>query len=415
MSDSLVAKSSSCTACGSKNLIEYLSLGETALANAYLAKEDLGRPELKAPLEVYYCHDCHLSQLLHLVDRGLLFKNYAYFSSTSPQLLKHFDDYASEIIHRFPIQTKKLVLEIASNDGILLKAFKGRGAKVLGVDPAENIAATANASEIPTIPKFFGMAIVPEILASYGKAGLITANNVLAHTDNVNSIVAGTKQLLDPQGVFVFQIKYLGDLLEKNEFDTIYHEHVSYFALLPLVSLLRRHDLKIFDVERVETEGGSLRVFAAHAKSPFPENVAVESLLQEERERGLDKIATYFSFGNRPQMFKTQLVSIIKDLRSRNKKIAGYGASAKGNTLLQYCGIGPESLSYITDNAPLKQGKYTPGTHIPIVPPGKLSEDRPDYVLLLAWNYASSILQNESGLRKRGVKFIIPIPKIEIV
>jgi SAM-dependent methyltransferase len=412
---STVKKSDRCIICRGKKLIKYLSLGKSALANSYLTKEKLNKPELKVPLEVYYCENCHLAQLLDIVDRKLLFSEYAYFSSTSPQLLQHFDQYAQAVSERFPAQTKKLVLEIASNDGILLKGFMARGARVLGIDPARNIARVANKEGVETIPEFFGTTLAPKVLAKYGKAGVVTANNVLAHTDDVHDIVAGVKQLLDEQGVFVFQVKYLGDLLAKNEFDTTYHEHISYFSLLPLTFLLRKHAMEVFDVEHVETEGGSLRVYAAHSPSPFPINTSVGEFLERERADGLDRPETYLKFAKQPQMVKEKLREMLKDLKQQGKKIAGYGASAKGNALLQYCGIGSETINYITDTAPSKQGKYTPGTHIPIVPPERLREETPDYILLLAWNYAPSILKKEEQFRKGGGKFIIPIPKPHVV
>lgn len=411
----LIKKSEQCLICKSKKLIKYLDLGATALANSYLTSDQLHQPEFKAPLEVYYCQDCHLCQLLHLVDRNLLFKEYAYFSSASPQLLAYFEQYAEELVERFPAQAKKLVLEIASNDGILLKSFKARGAKVLGIDPAKNIAEVANREGIETIPDFFNKDIASRIIAKYGKAGVITANNVLAHTDDIHNMLAGVKKLLDKRSVFVFQVKYLGDLLAKNEFDTTYHEHVSYFSLAPLIFLLKKHTMEIFDVQRVEPEGGSLRIYASHSPLSFPVSNSVGELLEEERAQGLYRLQTYLDFAQRPKIVKEKLQGMLGDLKQQGKKIAGYGASAKGNTLLQYCGVNNEIIDYITDNAPSKQGKYTPGTHIPIVPPSQLKENTPDYILLLAWNYAESIIEREKWFLEQGGKFIIPIPEPKII
>jgi len=411
----LVKKSSRCLICKSKKLIKYLDLGTTALVNSYLAKEELDKPEFKVPLEVYYCQNCHLCQLLHIVDKNVLFEEYAYFSSTSPQSIQYFEQYAQEVVERFPNQTKKLVLEIASNDGILLKPFKARGARVLGIDPAKNVAEIANKEGIETIPDFFSKNTARQILEKYGKAGIITANNVLAHTDDIHNVLAGVKQLLDEQGVFVFQVKYLGDLLAKNEFDTTYHEHICYFSLMPLIFLLEKHALEIFDVKHVDPEGGSLRVYASHSPLPFPINKSIEMFLRKERAQGLDRPQTYLDFTERPKIVKEKLHKILMDLKQQGKKIAGYGASGKGNTLLQYCGINSKILDYITDTAPSKQGKYTPGTHIPIVPPTQLKENTPDYILLLAWNYAESIIEREKWFLEQGGRFIIPIPEPKII
>lgn len=412
---SLIQKNNRCLICKSSKLIKYLDLGATALANSYLTKSELKKPEFKAPLEVYYCQNCHLCQLLHIVDRGILFKKYAYFSSTSPQLLEHFEQYAQEVVDRFPIQAKKMVLEIASNDGILLKYFKAKGASVLGVDPAKNVAKAANGQGIKTIPDFFNEKSAIKILKRYGKAGIITANNVLAHTDDVHGIMSGVKLLLDERGIFVFQTKYVKDLLEKNEFDTTYHEHVSYFSLLPLVFLLKKHNMEIFDVKHTGTEGGSLRIYASHSPLFLRVDNSVAEFLKEELMNGLDRTKTYLAYAKRPKMMKEKIIKMLTDFKRQGKKIAGYGASAKGNTLLQYCGIDSKIIDYITDNAPTKQGKYTPGTHIPIVAPAKLKEKTPDCILLLAWNFASSIIEKEKWFLEQGGKFIIPIPEPRII
>lgn len=409
-----VKKNTRCIICGAKELTRYLSLGKTALANSYLPKRKLANKELKVPLEVYYCSSCHLSQLTQIVNPRILFENYAYFSSTSPQLLKHFDQYAQDVFQRYPQHTKKLVLEIASNDGILLKSFKQRGAKVLGVDPAKNIAKIANQSGIETITKFFGASLAPKILKKFGKASIVMANNVLAHTGKLHDIIAGVKELLDKDGIFIFQVKYLVDLLKKNEFDTIYHEHISYFSLLPLTTLLKSHGLEIFDVKHVETEGGSIRVYAGHTPPIHSQSSQLKKLHNNELRLGLNHFPIYRHFSKRPPLIKKKLLRILSNLKLRGKKIAGYGASAKGNTLLQYCGINNKILDYIVDGAPFKQGKYTPGTHIPIVHPGYLKNDVPDYILLLAWNFGRSIMGRESWFKKNGGKFIIPIPRVRI-
>jgi len=400
-----------CIICHNEKIIKYFSLGKQSPSNAYLEKKQLKTKEFKFPLGVSFCPKCHLAQLDFILDRPALFRHYAYFSSTSPQLLIHFDKYAEEVSRRFPKQTKKLVFEIASNDGLLLKSFKKRGARVLGIDPAENIAQQANKQGIKTIAKFFGRAVVPEILENYGKVGIITANNILAHTDEIHDVVAGVKQLLDKDGIFIFEVQYLADLLKNNEFDNTYHEHVFYFSLFPLIKLLGRYRLKIFDVRHVDTQGGSLRIYAGHTPLHFPVKKSLSQFLEKERQQGLGKIETYINFAGYPLKIKRGIKTILTQIKSKRKKIIGYGAAAKGNVLLQYCKIDSKILDYITDEAPSKQGKYTPGTHIPIVSPKCLTKEKPDYILLLAWNYTPSILEKEKWFIDQGGKFIIPIPR----
>ncbi len=405
----------SCLICGNARLIKYLDLGKSALANSYLKKRDLKTSELKVPLRVFYCPQCHLAQLVDRVDRKMLFEEYAYFSSTSPQLHAHFKQYAHEVYTNFPKQAKKLTVEIASNDGILLRYFKEWGAPILGIDPAKNVARAANKNEITTLPLFFSDRVAQRILKKYGTAGVITANNVLAHTDDLRGIIKGVKKLLDPNGVFVFEAQYLGDLIKKNEFDNTYHEHICYFSLAPLLTLLRSEGLDIFDVKHVDTQGGSLRVYAGHAPLLFPVDKSVQSILRAEKRNGLYDVNTYKKFGAQPLKIKSDLVTLLKKLKKQGKKIVGYGAAAKGNTLLQYCDIDATIIDYIVDNAPSKQETYTPGSHIPIVAPDVFKNDTPDYVLLLAWNYADSIMEKEAWIKKHGGAFIKPVPTVKII
>ncbi len=412
-----IFNSNSCLICGGSNLKLYLDLGLSALANSYLPLNTKGLEvtQTKYPLRVYYCTDCRLAQLLDIVDRKLLFSNYAYYSSTSPQLLGYFKDYSVDIYRKFPKQTEKLTVEIASNDGILLKYFQSLGAKVLGVDPAENIAQEANNNGVPTLPVFFNTGEAKSILNQYGSAGIITANNVLAHTDILHEIIAGVKLLLAPDGVFVFEVQYLGDLISKNEFDNTYHEHICYFSLAPLITLLKKYDLEVFDVQRVSGQGGSLRVFAGHSPLIHPINNTAESLLKEEQLQGLYNFKTYQDFATKPEKIKDALLKLLREIKQTGKSIVGYGAPAKGNTLLQYCGIDSKLIDYIVDEAPSKQERFAPGSLIPIFSPKKLLHDKPDYILILAWNYADSIIAKENKLSEQGVKFIIPIPEIKII
>lgn len=404
-----------CLICGHMNLVNYLDLGHIALANSYLNISDLGLPEQKFPLRVVYCPNCHLAQLEDIVDRKLVFNDYAYLSSSSPPLVEYFKTYAEDVYSRFPDQANKLVVDIGSNDGTLLKHFQNLGADVLGVDPAEKIAKIATEEGVQTLPEFFSKEVAKNILYSRGSAGLITANHVLAHTDKLNEIISGVKALLAEDGVFVFEVQYLGDLLQKNEFDITYHEHVSYFSLAPLQTLLRNWGLEIFDVQNVEAQGGSLRLFASHAPLSFDISPTIKVLELLEEKQQLKDLITYLNFSNVPENTKESLNSLLKELKAQGKTIVGYGASAKGNTLLQYCEIGTETIDYIVDDTPTKIGKFTSGMHIPILSSEELKKKQPDYILLLAWNYADSIMEKEMWLSETGTKFIIPIPEVRIV
>lgn len=411
----LYRKSNKCLICGGKKLTRYLSLGKAAPANSYLTKSQLKQKEFEAPLEVYFCHNCHLAQLLHIVDRAVIFRDYAYFSSTSPMLVKHFEEYASEVFNRFPNQSRQLVVDIGSNDGVLLKPFKKLGAKVLGIDPAKNIAKIANSEGIETIADFFSSKKVPGLVKKYGKAGIITSNNTLAHTDALHDIFEGVKELLDEKGVFVFEVQYLADLLTHNEFDNTYHEHICFHAIYPLAYLLKMHSMKIIDIIHTDTHGGGIMVFAAHASAPFPIGKAVGKFLENEKKLGLHKLSEYKKFAQRPPFVKKKLTEMLLDLKKKGQKIAAYGASAKATTLLQYCNIGPDVIDYITDSAPSKQGKFTPGTRIPVVKPETLKSDTPDYIVITAWNYAENIMEKEKWFKSSGGKFIIPIPDPTII
>lgn len=412
----LYIKSNKCLICGGKKLTSYLSLGKAAPANSYLTKLQLKQKEFKAPLEVYFCHNCHLSQLLHIVDRNYIYSQYDYFSSTSPMLVKHFEEYAAEVYKQFPKQAQQLVVDIGSNDGVLLKPFKKIGAKVLGIDPAKNIAKIANSQGIETIADFFSSNKVPSLIKKYGKAGIITSNNTLAHTDELHDIFEGVKEFLDKNGVFVFEVQYLADLLAHNEFDNTYHEHICFHAITPLSYLLKMHTMEIIDIIHTDTHGGGIMVFATHAPSTLRISKTVGQYLENEKKLGLNKLSTYKKFAKRPPLVKKKLTKMLKNLKKKGKKITAYGASAKATTLLQFCGIGPELIDYITDTAPSKIGKYTPGTHIPIVPEEVLKKQTPDYILITAWNYANHIMEKkESWFKKQGGKFIIPIPEPKIV
>lgn len=410
-----VKRNSQCLICKGKRLTRFLSLGDLPLANSYLTKKELKKRELKVTLQIYYCRTCHLAQLLDIVDRGLLFNNYAYFSSASSTLVEHFEEYAKDIIKKFPLLAKQLTIDVGSNDGVLLKPLKKLGARVLGVDPATNITTIVNKEHLESINDFFGTHITSFVNNTYGKAGIISANNVLAHTDKIHDILTATKQLLDPKGVFIFEVQYLADLLQKNEFDSMYHEHICYFSLHPIIYLLEQYDLQVFDVLHVKNHGGSLRIYASHKSGPFGVKMSVQLLLEKERGLKLNSVTTYNKFSKQPLVIKNKLIEILTDLKKAGKKIIGYGAPAKATTLLNYCGITNQTIDYITDSTPSKQYLFMPGNHIPILPPSTLKKKIPDYILILAWNSADIIMKKEQWFKKQGGKFILPIPYPKII
>ena len=404
-----------CLICKNSKLVKYLDLGTSALANSFLKKNELNKKEPIFPLQVFYCQNCHLAQLTELVNRKILFLKYDFLSSASSPLIEYFKKYVENIKRDYPLQSDDFVVEIGSNDGILLKNFDKNKTKILGIDPAKNIAKIANKNGIETLPIFFNIKTALKIRKKYGKASIIIANHILAHTENPHNIISGVKELLKEDGVFIFEVQYIANLIKKNQFDNTYHEHICYFSLSPLQTLFEKFDMNIFNIEEVEAQGGSIRVFVANKSNIIPVKNSVKNLIKKEKANGLYDLKIYKEFGKHPATIKKDLVTLLKKLKKQGKKIVGYGASAKGNTMLQYCNIGRELIDYIIDTTPSKQGKYTPGTHIPVHKPEYLKKDKPDYILILAWNYADLIIKKENELRKNGVKFIVPIPKIKII
>lgn len=402
-----------CRICRSRSLIQFLDLGEQPLANSFLRKVDLLSPEPKYPLRVFFCAYCGLSQLVDIVSPEILFRDYVYFSSGMPSS-PHFKRYASEVADRFLSSPKDFVVEIGSNDGHLLREIKEIGARILGVDPARNIAARANENGIPTIPEFFGETLARRMVQEHGEAKVVIGNNVVAHIDDHHDLVRGVSALLASDGVFIFEAPYLADMFKNLTFDTVYHEHMSYLLVRPLMHLFAQYGMEVFDAKIVASQGNSLRVFACR-KGAFPIDVAVSALAQKELEMGLDKIETYHQLARRVADLKNEVVSVVGDLKRRGKRIAGYGAPAKGNTLLNYFGIGPETLEYATEALPSKIGFYTPGMHIPVIAVEEARKNPPDYYLMLAWNYQDVILQKEAEFLARGGKFIMPVGSERIV
>ncbi|MBI2144005.1 NAD-dependent epimerase/dehydratase family protein [Candidatus Woesearchaeota archaeon] len=399
----------SCRVCAGKSLQKVLSLGSTPPANAFLKSPK--DAEQFFPLELSFCNGCGFVQLANVVSPELLFRDYVYVSSTSPVFVQHFKDLSSLIIKRFSLQHGSLVVDVGSNDGILLRPFKEAGMKVLGIDPAEKIAAMATASGIETLPIFFNATAAKGLAKERGRAKVITATSVFSHVDDLDSFVSGVKELLSDDGVFVIEVYYLYELLAKNLFDTIYHEHLSYFTAKTMARLLQRLGMEMFDVGETDTHGGSLRVFAQKANGPHKVEPSVGRFTAMEDAMRLSDAKTYVEFAKKIGQNKARLKELLDGLKLMGKGIVGYGAPAKGNTLLNYFGIGPDILDYIVDDSPWKQGLYTPGTHIPVVGFGELGKRRPDYILILAWNFAEPIMKKCGGF----TNFIIPVPVPQVV
>lgn len=405
-----------CRLCGGNELDLAFSLAPTPPANAFVPESALSVTQERFPLDVYFCRKCTHVQLLDIVDPRILFEHYVYVSGTSPSFVRHFDDYA-EIVSRFVgLREGALVVDIGSNDGTLLKAFKQRhGARVLGIDPARNLAETATSEGIETIPAFFTVSLAGELAHDHGKATVITANNVFAHIDDLDAVAEGVRMLLAEDGVFVFEVSYLLDVVDKVLFDTIYHEHISYHAVRPLVRFFQSHDLELIEAFRVSTHGGSLRGVVQHKGGPRQVGRSIDQALALEEKHRLGELATYREFAKRVNAIGRELKSLLAGLHSQGKSIAGFGAPAKATTLMYHLGIGPELVGFIVEDSPLKQGMYSPGMHIPILSPATIEERRPDYLLILAWNFAGPIIAKNGPFRQAGGHFIIPLPKVEVV
>ncbi len=403
-----------CRSCRSPQGALILDLGIQPLANNLLRPEDLSRPEPKFPLRLAVCQSCWLLQIVDLVPPVQLFSEYLYFSSFSDLMLRHAKQSAGRYVEDFGLDGKSLVVEVASNDGYFLQYFKSANVPCLGIEPAANIAKVAREKGIETLVEFFTNELARTLSASDRQADLILGNNVFAHAPDTNDFVAGLGKLLKPKGRIILEFPYAADFVENTEFDTIYHEHVFYFSLTALKPLFERHGLAIFHVERLAIHGGSLRLFAGHAGAHGIQPT-VAALLAEETAKGIPSLAWYEGFAGKVLEIKKSLCDLLADLKRQKKTVAAYGASAKGSTLLNFFGLGHEVLAFAADRSTYKQGRLTPGTHIPIVPPEYLLEKQPDYTLLLTWNFADEILEQQKVYRQRGGKFIIPIPKVTVV
>ena len=408
------ATSVRCLVCSSAAVREFLDLGATALANDFLTPEELAAPEPKFPLRVGFCDDCGHVQLTARVPPGAMFTEYLYVSSASDTLKAHFDELSRILVGRHRLGPDDLVLDIGCNDASLLACFRRRGVRTLGVDPAENLAGFATGQGIDRFQGFFGAATAREIVARWGQAGLITATNTFPHIPDLDDFVRGIDVALAPGGAFVVEAHYLVDLLDQLAFDTVYHEHVSYWALGPMVRLFERHGMRPVDAERLPIHHGQLRVTVQRAGAGEP-RPGVGEILALERARGIDRFETYEAFAARVRRIRADLRRLLAGLKAEGRRVAGYGAPAKASTLLEYLGIGPDLLEFIADRSRLKQGRFTPGTRIPIVAPERLLADPPDYLLLLAWNFADEILAQQAAFRERGGRFIVPLPEVRIM
>lgn len=404
-----------CRFCGTPLNHTFVDLGVSPLANSYLETEQLQRMEPFYPLCVYVCNACYLVQLPVAQSPDEIFSDYAYFSSYSDTWLKHACDYTKLMINRFGFNSQSKVIEIASNDGYLLQYFKEENIPVLGIEPARNVAEAAQKAGIPTIIKFFGTQTARELVNDGEQADLLLGNNVLAHVPDVNDFVQGMKILLKPKGVITMEFPHLMMLMDENQFDTIYHEHFSYFSFITVEKIFKNHGLILFDVDMLPTHGGSLRIYACHAGNDSqPVSDKVSQLKKHEEAKGFLSLDHYLSFSEKVKETKRNILAFLIEAKRDKKSIVGYGAPAKGNTLLNYCGIRPDFIDYTVDRSPHKQSHYLPGTHIPIYSPDKIKETKPDYVLILPWNLKEEVIEQMSYIREWGGRFVVFIPEVKI-
>ncbi len=396
----------------------FVNLGGSPISNDFLTAEQLDKPEKFYPLHTYVCDCCFLVQLPEVESREHIFGDgdYAYFSSYSESWLKHCEQYTNLMVERFGFDRSSQVIEIASNDGYLLQYFQQRNILVLGIEPASNVAIVAEAKGIPTLTKFFGVKTATELVKLDKRANLLLGNNVLAHVPDLNDFVAGLKLLLKPEGIITIEFPHLLQLINQNQFDTIYHEHFSYFSFLTVEQVFTAHGLTLFDVEELSTHGGSLRIYGRHIENTkLIVTDRVSELIAKEVEAKLDRIDTYIDFTKQVESIKRQLLTFLIQAKAEGKSVVGYGAPAKGNTLLNYCGVRTDFIDYTVDRSPYKQGLFLPGTHIPVHSPDRITKTKPDYLLILPWNLKPEIVEQMAYIRDWGGKFVVPIPQLEIL
>lgn len=413
-SSSQVHGDAPCIVCNRTTVEEFLDLGSTALANKFLSEAELDKPEPKFPLKVGFCHTCGHVQLTEAVPPHAMFQDYLYVSSASDTLKRHLYDLSDVLVKRRGLGPNDLVVDIGCNDGTLLSGFARHGVRTLGVDPAENLAALTANNKIDRYVGFFNSKTAHDIVDRWGRASLITATNTFPHIPELQDFVEGINIALAPGGAFVIEAHYLVDMLEQGAFDTVYHEHISYWALGPMMRLFQDNGMQVVDAERLPLHHGQLRVTVQRPGEAAPTRRVAE-ILEMERNLGIDQFQTYTRFAEKTQGIKNAVRQTLRDLATQGKRVVGYGAPAKGNTLLSFLELGPSLIPYIADRSALKQGRYTPGTHIPVVAPSRLLEDQPDYVLVLAWNFLEEVMEQQVEYRNRGGKFIVPVPDVKIL
>jgi SAM-dependent methyltransferase len=408
-----------CRSCGARLRLTFVDLGKQPLSNGFLTREQLEvGDEPRYPLHARVCDRCLLVQVDEVVPADAIFSdNYAYFSSYSQSWLEHAARYAESATERVGLDSSSQVIEVASNDGYLLRNFVAAGIPVLGVEPSANVAEVAITSGIPTDVEFFGTEHAKAILERGLAADLVVANNVFAHIPALNDFTAGLAAVLKPEGVLTIEVQHLLPLVQRVEFDTIYHEHYYYYSLLAAQPVLARAGLRVFDIEELPTHGGSLRIWATleGAEEAWPQTDAVERVLASERAAGLDSLETYDAFAPEVDRVLEELRSFLGEARDDDSRVAAYGAAAKGNTLLNSAGVGTDEVAYVVDRSPHKQGLFTPGSHLPVFDPDHVREDRPDYLLLLAWNLRDEITQQMADVREWGCRFVVPVPQLEVI
>jgi 2-polyprenyl-3-methyl-5-hydroxy-6-metoxy-1,4-benzoquinol methylase len=406
-----------CRFCHNPLQHTFINLGKSPIANDYLTSEQLNQKEKFYPLHTYVCEECLLVQLEEFESPDHIFGDgdYAYFSSYSESWLAHAKAYTDVMVEKFGFNNHSQVIEIASNDGYLLQYFQEKGIPVLGIEPAANTAQVAIAKGIPSLTKFFGIQTARELVAANQQADLLLGNNVLAHVPNINDFVAGMKIVLKPNGILTMEFPHLLQLIEHNQFDTIYHEHFSYLSFLSVEQIFAAHNLTLFDVEELPTHGGSLRIYGKHDHAAFPIiSERVTQLKAKEISAGLNRLETYIFFEEKVKDTKSKLLKFLLTAKAEGKSIVGYGAPAKGNTLLNYCGVDKDLIDYTVDRNPHKQGLFLPGTHIPILHPEKIRETKPDYLLILPWNLKDEVMQQMSFISEWGGQFVVPIPEVTV-
>ena len=406
---------SKCRFCQTHLTQTFVDLGMSPLANSYLKPESISLAEKFYPLHAFVCSNCYLVQLEEFESPEHIFSDYAYFSSFSDSWLKHCQDYSEKVIKQFNLSQNSKVVEIASNDGYLLKYFHNKDISVLGIEPAANVARVAQQKDINTSICFFGQETANKLVVEGNKADLLIANNVLAHVPDLNDFVAGMKIILKSSGVITVEFPHLLNLIDYNQFDTIYHEHFSYFSLITVEKIFNYHGLSIFDVEQLSTHGGSLRIYGCHQEDTTKiQTVRVNQLKQLELQKGLNELSVYQNFAEKVRETKRKILEFLIQAKRKGKKIIAYGAPAKGNTLLNYCGIANDFIDFTVDRSPYKQGLYLPGTHVFIENPDKIKEEKPDYVLILPWNLQEEIISQIAYIREWGGQFVIPIPELKV-